>query len=87
MKLFLDINAKKIETVISYFDNYLWKVGIQINLSLSYLSTYLGHKSFNETQKYIWMTPIIFEDIKNKMEEYSRFIMDIFGGEKFDEDE
>ena len=29
MKLFLDINAKKIETVISYFDNYLWKVGIQ----------------------------------------------------------
>ena len=58
-----------------------------INLSLSYLSTYLGHKSFNETQKYIWMTPIIFEDIKNKMEEYSRFIMDIFGGEKFDEDE
>lgn len=33
------------------------------------------------------MTPIIFEDIKNKMEEYSRFIMDIFGGEKCDEDE
>ena len=32
MKLFLDINAKKIETVISYFDNYLWKVGIQNHL-------------------------------------------------------
>ncbi len=30
MKLFLHINAKKIETVISYFDNYLWNVGIQI---------------------------------------------------------
>ena len=29
MKLFLHINAKKIETVISYFDNYLWFVGIQ----------------------------------------------------------
>ena len=29
MKLFLHINAKKIETVISYFDNYLWNVGIQ----------------------------------------------------------
>ena len=87
MKSFLHIKAKKIETIISYFDNHLWNVGIQINLSLSYLSTYLGHKSFNETQKYIWMTPIIFEDIKNKMEEYSRFIMDIFGGEKFDEDE
>ena len=55
--------------------------------SSSFHIVYLGHKSFNETQKYIWMTPIIFEDIKNKMEEYSRFIMDIFGGEKFDEDE
>ena len=30
MKLFLYINAKKIEIVIFYFDNYLWKVGIQI---------------------------------------------------------
>ena len=29
IKLFLHINAKKIETVISYFDNYLWNVGIQ----------------------------------------------------------
>ena len=31
MKLFLHINAKKIVTVIFYFDNYLWKVGIQEN--------------------------------------------------------
>mgnify|MGYP003199043684 CR=1 FL=1 len=39
MKLFLHINAKKIETVISYFDNYLWKVGIQKtpNSKYSYL--------------------------------------------------
>ena len=29
MKSFSHTNAKKIETVISYFDNYLWKVGIQ----------------------------------------------------------
>ena len=29
MKLFLLISAKKIETVIFYSDNYLWKVGIQ----------------------------------------------------------
>lgn len=57
-----------------------------INLSLTYLSTYLGHKSFNETQKYIWMCPMLFNDIKNRMSEYSSFIMDIFGGEKFDED-
>ena len=33
MKLFLHINAKKIETIISYFDNYLWNVGIQKILS------------------------------------------------------
>ena len=31
MKLFLYINAKKLEIVIFYFDNYLWKVGIQNN--------------------------------------------------------
>ena len=39
MKLFLHINAKKIETVISYFDNYLWKVDIQKtpNSKYSYL--------------------------------------------------
>lgn len=29
MKLFLHINAKKIEAIISYFDNHLRKVGIQ----------------------------------------------------------
>lgn len=56
-----------------------------INLSLSYLSTYLGHKSFVETQKYIWLTPILFKDIKDKMENFSSFIMDIFEGEHFDE--
>ncbi len=59
-----------------------------INLSLSYLSTYLGHKSIYETQKYIWLTPILFKDIKNRMENYSQFIMDIFDeGEKFDEED
>lgn len=59
-----------------------------INLSLSYLSTYLGHKSIYETQKYIWLTPVLFKDIKGKMENYSQFIMDIFDeGEKFDEED
>ena len=29
MKSFLHIKAKKIETIISYFDNHLWNVGIQ----------------------------------------------------------
>lgn len=32
MELFLHINAKKIETVISYFDNYQWNAGIQKNI-------------------------------------------------------
>lgn len=57
-----------------------------INLSLTYLSTYLGHKSLKETQKYIWLTPSLFNDIKNKMSDYSKFIIDIFQEEKFDED-
>lgn len=57
-----------------------------VNLSLTYLSTYLGHKSLRETQKYIWLTPSLFNDIKNKMSDYSKFIIDIFQEEKFDED-
>lgn len=57
-----------------------------VNLSLTYLSTYLGHKSLRETQKYIWLTPFLFNDIKNKMENYSKFIIDTFQGGKFDED-
>ena len=43
MKLFLHINAKKIETVISYFDNYLWNVGIQKNSEFLLISY---HNSF-----------------------------------------
>lgn len=55
-----------------------------INLSLIYLSTYLGHKSLRETQKYIWMTPELFKDIKVKMENYTSFIKLIFDeGEKY----
>lgn len=57
-----------------------------INLSLSYLSTYLGHKSLNETQRYIWLTPSLFNSIQAKMKDYSHFIIDIFEEEKFDED-
>ena len=59
---------------------------VNVNLALSYLSAYLGHKTIRETQKYIWMTPSLFEEVKKNMQDYSSFIMDIFGGEKFDED-
>ena len=64
----------------------LQKLENNVNLSLTYLSTYLGHKSLRETQKYIWLTPSLFNDIKNKMSDYSKFIIDIFQEEKFDED-
>lgn len=57
-----------------------------INLSLSYLSSYLGHKSINETQKYLWLTPELFEETKNKMCDYSSFISKIYQGEKYDEE-
>lgn len=52
-----------------------------INASMAYLSTYLGHKSFNETQKYIWLTPELFKDVLKKMENYSMFIKNIFDEE------
>lgn len=57
-----------------------------INLSLSYLSSYLGHKSIKETQKYLWLTPELFEETKNKMSDYSSFISEIYQGEKYDEE-
>ena len=65
----------------------LQKEDENVNLSLSYLSNYLGHKSLKETQKYIWMTPELFEDVKMKMSDYSRFIYDIYNEGKADEEE
>ena len=56
-----------------------------INLSLTYLSDYLGHKSLKETQKYIWMTPELFDETKIKMSEYTSFIKTIYDGEKYDD--
>ena len=56
-----------------------------INLSLSYLSDYLGHKSLKETQKYIWITPELFYEVKHKMNEYTSFIKNIYDGEKYDD--
>ena len=54
-----------------------------INLSLTYLSDYLGHKSLKETQKYIWITSDLFNDAKDKMNEYTSFIKTIYDGEKY----
>lgn len=49
-----------------------------INNSIAYLSTYLGHKSFKETQKYIWLTSELMNPTLNKMKDYSSIINDIF---------
>ena len=54
-----------------------------VNLNLSYLSAYLGHKSIHETQKYVWLTPGLFEDTRAKMTDYSSFIATIFQGENY----
>lgn len=56
-----------------------------INLSLSYLSDYLGHKSLRETQKYLWITPELFDEVKYNMSDYTSFIKDIYDGEKYDD--
>ena len=56
----------------------LSKIEKDINTSMAYLSTYLGHKSFRETQKYIWLTPELFDETLNKMTEYSSRIKTIF---------
>lgn len=56
-----------------------------VNLSLTYLSDYLGHKSLKETQKYLWLTPSLFEETKNQMNSYTSFIKEIYDREKYDD--
>ena len=64
----------------------LTKTEKDINTSMAYLSTYLGHKSFKETQKYIWLTPELFNETLNKMTKYSYHIKTIFDdGEHYEE--
>ncbi len=49
-----------------------------VNACLYYLSTYMGHKSLQETQDYLWLTGESFEGTCRKMEEYSSFVTAIF---------
>lgn len=64
----------------------LSKTEKDINTSMAYLSTYLGHKSFKETQKYIWLTPELYDDTLNKMSNYSYCIKEIFNnGDDYEE--
>jgi integrase len=55
-----------------------------VNLSISYLSIYLGHTGLQETQRYIWMTKELFEDTLEKTEKYTDFIDDIMKGETYE---
>lgn len=63
----------------------LSKLDGDINAYLVYLSTYLGHKSLRETQQYIWLTAELFEETRQKMENYTRFINDIYEESKANE--
>ena len=64
MKLFLHINAKKIETIISYFDNYLWNVGIQKEFSLKITQEILT--SSTDVETLVNLLKEILDEYKNK---------------------
>ena len=56
----------------------LSKLDGDINAYIVYLSTFMGHKSLRETQKYIWLTNDLFKDTKDKLESYTSFISDMY---------
>ena len=49
----------------------LSKMKGDINSYLSFLSTYLGHKCFHNTQRYWWLTKEMYQDVLLQMEEYA----------------
>lgn len=56
----------------------LSKLDGDINAYIVYLSTFMGHKSLRETQKYIWLTNDLFKDTNDKLESYTSFISDMY---------
>ena len=56
-----------------------------INAYIVYLCTFLGHKSLRETQKYIWLTADLFKDTNDKLEEYTRFISELYEDSRHEE--
>ncbi len=49
-----------------------------INVHLTSLSGFMGHKSIYATQDYLWLTGDLFNETLMKMEDYTSFITDIF---------
>lgn len=49
-----------------------------VNACLTYLSTYMGHQSLQETQDYLWLSNDLFKPTLAKMESYTSFISEIF---------
>ncbi len=50
-----------------------------INSHLMALSVFMGHQSIYGTQEYLWLTGELFQDILEKMENYTSFVSSIFG--------
>ena len=49
-----------------------------INVHLMSLSVFMGHQSIYCTQDYLWLTSELFQDILDKMEDYTSFVSAIF---------
>ena len=49
-----------------------------INSHIMSLSVFMGHQSIYCTQEYLWLTGELFQDILDKMEDYTSFVSDIF---------
>lgn len=49
-----------------------------VNACLYYLSAFMGHKSLQETQDYLWLTGDTFASILEKMDGYTSFVTGIF---------
>lgn len=58
-----------------------------INVHLMSLSVFMGHQSIYCTQDYLWLTGELFQDILEKMEDYTSFISSIFDEKVDDLDE
>jgi len=58
-----------------------------INVHLMSLSVYLGHQSIYCTQDYLWLTGELFQNILEKMEDYTSFVASVFDEKAGDLDE
>ncbi len=59
-----------------------YKQGVDLKTKLPVLATYLGHKSLVGTQRYLQLTPEIFPDINERLEQ---FVGNLISGDENDE--